>query len=100
MTNPENIPTSDLITITGDVHAVNRIDDPANMAGDRVYIFHGTADDVVAFGKFTVYLVYLTLNLKHLYMYHVMEKLLFQNNQRTTVDNKVQIAVHFVIFVS
>ena len=99
MTNPENIPTSDLITITGDVHAVNRIDDPANMAGDRVYIFHGTADDVVAFGKFTAYLVHLPMNLKH-HRCTMSWKSSVPKQLRTTVDSKVQIAVHFVIFVS
>ena len=53
MTNPENIPTADLITITSDLGTEGRIDDPANMAGDNVYIFHGSVDDVVAFGNFS-----------------------------------------------
>ena len=51
MTNPENIPTADLIAITSDLGTEGRIDDPANMAGDNVYIFHGSVDDVVAFGN-------------------------------------------------
>ena len=50
MLNPENIPTADLIEMTDQFFSEGSIDDPANIAGDKVYIFQGTVDDVVVPG--------------------------------------------------
>ncbi|MCC6946292.1 MAG: hypothetical protein IT539_00860 [Bradyrhizobiaceae bacterium] len=38
---------SDLIALIAEAHREGTIDDPANLADDRVFVFHGSKDDVV-----------------------------------------------------
>ena len=53
MSTPENIPTADLIMLTEQFAADGSIDSTTNLADDKVYIFHGSTDDVIMPGLFT-----------------------------------------------
>ena len=52
MTTPDLINVTTLVDITYDTRRENVIDDPQNMADDKVYLFSGTLDTVVAPGMF------------------------------------------------
>ena len=56
MVKPELISVPELVQITYNTAATLTIDPPAHMAGDQVYIFSGSRDDVVVQGNCYVYL--------------------------------------------
>ena len=55
MKMPSGIDVSELVTITHTTALTATIDLPANMKGDRVYLFSGTKDSVVVPGISSLY---------------------------------------------
>ena len=65
MEDPGNIPTETLITDTEAIAQAGDIDATANIAGSKVFIWHGAHDTVVRCGKYRLIFILITLRLQY-----------------------------------